>query len=132
MSDDEVIRPEFGTTLTVDDRPSKCKHRSIKVGSKSRIVVCSACGEYLDAFEILLQYAYDERRFNYARGELAEIQKSIAKLEVKEKNVKSRIRRAEKKDAEKCEVKSVCPLVKQLEYANRTQARELLLLKADQ
>jgi hypothetical protein len=126
---DDVIRPKFGTTLTVDDRPHKCQHRSVEVGSKRRIVVCAACGEHLDPFEILLQYACDERTFSYTRGELRQLRKSVAELEAKEKNVKARIRRADKKDAERCEAKSVCPLVKQLEYQIRIQNRELLALR---
>jgi vacuolar-type H+-ATPase subunit I/STV1 len=129
---EEILRPKFGTTLTVDDRPHKCKHHSVEVGSKKRIVVCTACGEYLDAFEILLQYAYDERRFNYHRGQLAEIEKKIAELQAEEKRVKARLKRATKKDAERCEVKEICPLVKQLEYAIRVRDREIMQLKADQ
>jgi hypothetical protein len=132
MSDENIVRPKFGTALTVDDRPHKCKHKSVEVGSKKRIVVCNACGEYLDAFEILLQYAYDERRFSYHRGELDSIHKKVDELKAEEKRVKARLRRATKKDAERCEAKETCPLVKQLEYALRQQAREIHQLKGNQ
>jgi hypothetical protein len=124
-----VLRPKFGTTLTVEDKPSTCSHQSVGVCAQDRTVACNSCGAPLDAINVLLQYAHAERRFSYRRGDLAALRKRVGELKDEEKRVKARLRRAQKKEADNCDVSAVCPHVRHLSDMISNYNREVRRLQ---
>ena len=126
MKHDDVIRPKFGSTLTVNDKPRDCEHWSVVVDSKEREVSCSSCGKILDPFSILLQYAYKDRTFGFTREGMLKSREEHNKLLEEEKRIKSRIRYAKKKGARECDVVSECPILKQFNEQNIELRRALM------
>jgi uncharacterized small protein (DUF1192 family) len=111
MSDDGKIidfaearkRVAGGSTLDVMEARDKtgkwCTHKHILVGRDFGVVECSDCGVALNAHEVLLGFANEERRFWFdnkiAINELERLRKSIAELKAEEKRIKARVRRAQ-------------------------------------
>lgn len=83
---------------------AKCTHRSVLVEESTREVTCSHCEVVLDAFAVLLQYANEERRFEWSsqesKRELKERTAKCEQLVAEEKRLKSRVRAAAKRDPE--------------------------------
>lgn len=100
-------RIEARTTLSVmhsHERTGKfCRHRDILVGHDFGDVECSACGVKLNAHDVLLQYALEERHFlledKRIRAEHERIRKELVELKAEEKRVKARVKRAKEKGA---------------------------------
>lgn len=110
MSDDNVIdfeselrkqreRGVLEPGLAIAERPTvngrRCYHRHVEVGEAS--VSCADCKAPLDAHQLLLQYANEERSFLFAcekaRTERKRLEEELASVERKVKNAKARLRR---------------------------------------
>jgi hypothetical protein len=74
-----------------------CRHRSIEVGSYDREVRCQNCHAQLDPVDIIIQYAREERHLEVFKTKAGSIEKRIYDLEKQERNIKARIKNAEKR-----------------------------------
>lgn len=96
--------PVFGTEAEIKPRdyskPDPCDHegRRYVVDPEARTVTC-ACGAGLDAFGVLLSYAYKERQFRHWRAEENKARKALHEAEEELQRVKARTRNASRKDA---------------------------------
>lgn len=56
----------ISTSLTIAPRkhsPWRCRHCDFEVFPQTREVLCKECGEVVDPFDVIMQYAENERRF---------------------------------------------------------------------
>jgi hypothetical protein len=103
---DNVLRPTFGQRDELGKQTEikrgrrKCHHRgTLDLDEETRAVTCGACGDPLDAFEVLLEYANRERRWQYYDKEVREAAERLAELKKEEVRVKARTALASRKDA---------------------------------
>lgn len=102
---DNVIRPKFGdnnSRLSIKERYSsksdrKCKHWHVVVDELEREVKCDDCGKELDPIQVLIEYAYMERRFEYRKSKMKEMIDRENKAREEEQKLKNRIRYAKNK-----------------------------------
>jgi hypothetical protein len=92
--EDNIVRPKFGKiALEITKRPvGACHHSRITVNPELRKIECSECSEILDPIHVILEYAKKERRFQFRRDVMSNLEKSIKALKEEEKKVKSRLR----------------------------------------
>lgn len=109
-----------------------CTHQNVLVEESTREVTCARCDVVLDAFAVLLQYASQERRFDWAseaaQQELKVRQDRIEQLAAEEKRLKSRIRSVRKRDPDEAAAAQLASLESRRErtVANANDAMELL------
>jgi hypothetical protein len=102
---DNVLRPTFGQPselgkqTDITRRGPYCFHRQYELDEGSKTVACGKCGAPLEAFQILLEYAHDERHWRHWDREATEKRKLLAELKAEEHKVKSRTASASRKDA---------------------------------
>jgi hypothetical protein len=101
---DNVLRPTFGqqSELAVEFAGTQrgyCRHTQYLLDTTARTVSCGGCGASLDAFQVLLDYARDERNWRTWDRECADKRKLVADLKAEETRVKSRTASASRKDA---------------------------------
>jgi hypothetical protein len=103
---DNVLRPTFGQQGELGKQTEikrgrrKCYHLGgVALDETTRAVTCRACGDPLDAFEVLLEYANRERKWQYYDKEVREAAERLAELKKEEVRVKSRTASASRKDA---------------------------------
>lgn len=79
-----------------------CPHQryGFRLDEDARLVQCVECKQVIDPFEVLLEYARDERMARNYRGEVQQLMKQKAALEDEERKAKARTRNASRKDAE--------------------------------
>lgn len=77
-----------------------CWHEQYTVNEQQRRVTCVKCAAILDPFEIVRDQARKVRVRENVDQQISEKRKLLHSLEVKERNAKSRIRNAKKKDAD--------------------------------
>lgn len=104
MSDDappdNVLRPSFGQqSELVGTERRYCRHQHYLLDTTARTVSCGSCGVGLDAFQVLLDYARDERNWRTWDRECADKRKLLAELKEEEVRVKSRTASASRKDS---------------------------------
>lgn len=105
MSDDNatnVVTVNFGAGETsVKDHYGQrfCSHARMELDTKARSVACGTCGQQLDAFQILLDYAVRERNWRHYDVELRELSKKLEELKAEEQRVKARTKTADRKEA---------------------------------
>jgi len=97
--DDGVIRPDFQAkhTLTIRGDEKFCAHRDITVSEFDRVIQCAKCEAVLDTFEVLLQYAKNERDGMVLAADIRDKKVEMDALLRQEKRLKSRIARAKTK-----------------------------------
>lgn len=86
-------------TVNSEDPHRSCRfHLHVFVNEHAPKVTCRDCGEELDAYTVLLQYARRERQFMWIDADLnkrkVEIQRELAALEKQRKALRARVRRA--------------------------------------
>jgi hypothetical protein len=78
----------------------RCTHMRVGVNVHARCVGCLACGAALDAFDVLAQYAHDERRLRSLaateratierlRRDRAALQLEVAELQLQRENLRT-------------------------------------------
>lgn len=81
-------------------RTGVARHAVVLLNEDARSVLCRFCGETLDAFEVLHEFARDERRFNFTleggREEVARLVRNIGELTATRKNLMSAVARAKR------------------------------------
>lgn len=81
-------------------RTSGIYHDVVMMNEDSRAVRCRYCGETLDAFDVLLDFARGERQFNFAvdaaRREVTRLRSDIEELTKTRKNSMAAVARARK------------------------------------
>lgn len=104
MSDDNII--EFKPGIEITPRPIKalkrmCQHTHVLVDEQTRSLICKKCNTTINVFDFIMQLATRRERFfqslEYFREEKEKLTKEVEELERKERNVKARIKRAQKK-----------------------------------
>lgn len=100
-----ILEVDFKTlrqpvTQKIDSKPAHIYCRCNRVGYDvhSREIICRDCGQVIDAFDYVVKMGDKENRlFNNIRqyeGQQQELQESIHKLKIEEKNVKARLKNA--------------------------------------
>jgi hypothetical protein len=74
-----------------------CQHNYIEVGQYSREVRCQTCHAALDPTDVIIQFANKERSFEHTREAAQQLGDRVTLLKKQEKNIKARIRNAEKR-----------------------------------
>ena len=95
-----VIHLDFDRQSEIAPAVRECSHRQFVVDGASRTVTCAACKEPLDPFQILLEYAREERSWRYYEAECERAMKRLVQLKAEERRVKERTKRASRKEAE--------------------------------
>lgn len=95
-----VLRPVFGAQTTVKGSPKHCRHRVPVLDAEDRTVACEGCGTALDAFQVLLEYADGERRWQGWDQSVREKQRELEALKDEERKVKARTKNALRKEAD--------------------------------
>lgn len=79
-----------------------CAHRAVQVDEEKREVTCRSCGRVLDAFNVLLEYATNERNLVSRRKMLGEklqrLHDEVERLKRDEKNIRARLARLSAKE----------------------------------
>lgn len=88
-----------GETKIARNRQKWCSHRRFALDAEAREVRCQGCGKLLDPFEILFEYATEERSFENWRQSVIDQGKKLAELRAEEKRIKARTKNASRKDA---------------------------------
>lgn len=94
-----VVKASFGQETTTPDAMHFCMHHNIIVSERRRTVTCRTCGDVIDPFDRLLEYAKEERRWQESRKHERETRARIAALEEEERKIKARTKAASRKDA---------------------------------
>jgi hypothetical protein len=85
-------------TLRPKRPPSRCAHLRVEVWEDRPCVECAGCGAVLDAHQVLLGYARQERAFQWrteaGARHLRELQLRVHALQREERLLKARLRRA--------------------------------------
>jgi hypothetical protein len=89
--------PEEQTEL--DIRQDRCRHIHIRLVAKTRSATCSQCGKEIDAFDVLLEYAPGERRWQHWHTLANAAQKTLERLRAEERKTKARLKNASRKEA---------------------------------
>ncbi len=99
MTDDNVIRPKFEEVhLRIRNKSiRKCMHSCVDVDDSARIVYCRECDAVLDPTQVLIEFAYGERRLQNFGATLRDMRMQIDELKKEERRIKARIRTASKK-----------------------------------
>lgn len=79
-----------GETKIARNRQKWCSHRRFALDAEAREVRCQGCGKLLDPFEILFEYATEERSFENWRQSVIDQGKKLAELRAEEKRIKAR------------------------------------------
>jgi hypothetical protein len=78
---------------------SFCRHGRTLLEAEQRVVTCRDCGKTLDAFDVLLEYAQGERRWQSREAECRDAAKRLEELKSEERKVKARTKNASRKEA---------------------------------
>ena len=86
------------------ERPDqRCYHRQFNLRTDSRKVICRACGEEVDPFSALMTFSDEWEHYQHGLKTMADrlerLRAQTKEAERLEKNVKSRLARAKKKEA---------------------------------
>jgi hypothetical protein len=97
-----VVAVAFGRETTAPRQYERgfCMHHQITVDDAQRVITCSSCGDAIDPFDRMLQYARKERRWHDSEAEERKVRKRVAELEEQERKIKARMRNASRKDAD--------------------------------
>lgn len=95
-----MLRPNFGQQSDIEERDRHCRHHSYKLDSTTRTVRCGVCQSQLDAFQVLLDYARDERSWRHWDQERSRQMTQLEELKAEERKVKARLRNASRKEAD--------------------------------
>lgn len=101
MTDSKIIKLNtHKLPILVKEKESKkqtCGHHQILLDQGRRMIECSKCGQVIDPFEYLLDWAYGDRNLNYIRSrireEIKEIHPILEELKKDERNTRARIKR---------------------------------------
>ena len=97
MSEDRIIRPEFGDPpMTVDRMEPVCLHKYIVVRPRSRTVWCRSCKSEIDPFDVVEDMAHNWEHATWREREMRELANRVEQLKTEEANTKARIRNARK------------------------------------
>jgi hypothetical protein len=111
MSDDKnpldnvVVLAHFGKQIDVRDSyydnsgRRHCLHHQPQLDTRTRTVRCSACRADMNAFDILLEYAHNERHWTSRQKQARELSERVKELEAEEQRIKARITAASRKEA---------------------------------
>ncbi len=102
----DIISPVLGV---VDHTPAdatelaetagRCRHAKIRVAREDRTVSCGQCGKKLDPFDLLLQYAKGERRWQHFAKLVREAETKLTEIKDEERKTKARLKNASRKEA---------------------------------
>jgi hypothetical protein len=84
----------------VKGSPKHCRHRVPVLDAEARTVECEGCGKALDAFQVLLEYADGERRWQGWDQSVREKARELEELREEERKVKARTKNAARKEAD--------------------------------
>lgn len=102
MSDSKIIQfnPSERLPIIVKEREGYCIHNYVILDEKTRMLECGDCGQIIEVYDYMHEWAMGDRRLSLTRKSLRrDIKKLSAELEDlkrEEKNIKARIRRANK------------------------------------
>ena len=101
MSEKVVIEADFtnsgSTHLIIKPRKHICRHLPCTIDVDHRLVECLLCGAVLDPFQVLLEFASQQRSCENYVSKAQKIRASIDALTDEERRLKARIRSARKK-----------------------------------
>lgn len=95
----EVITPVFGEPGLLPKERSyenRCRHRRLSIDQEHRLVECKECGAEVDPFDVLWDYAVNERQLYNVEKRRKELYEELNRLKREERNTKARLRRAKK------------------------------------
>lgn len=76
-----------------------CRHIGSELDAETRTVTCRQCGKTLDPFDVLLEYARGERRWQQWEQEQRAAAARVTQLKEEERKVKARTKNASRKDS---------------------------------
>lgn len=95
MSDEKIVRPEFGSPkLVVDNTGAHCAHEFVTLRSRDEAVICRTCNREVSAFAVLVRLSRDWNWATHYHQQATERAERVEELKREEQLVKSRIKSA--------------------------------------
>lgn len=78
-------------------REGFCQHTHVLVDEKTRMLECDACGQVIDPYDFMWEWATRDRNLQWTRDalkkDIAILRAEMEELKREERNIKSRLRR---------------------------------------